>query len=256
MGSSTANAVALALNLCEGVWSETRKKIITSIKKVRQKHQSVKGEGEGMSDTIAIPERFPETRGDRRVLTFLDPSNSRPYAIHGVGPSDAPGMLPRELPCPELEPANISEKGKEPSDHDIAQAYERLNQTNPIRTCLGAPPKQLSSLFNALNAPPKVGQAIWAKLIAPHLMTAVRASLTAQAKECAPSECTIAGCTRCAEGGTVEPKRKRRKLNAGISNACTHRRVKLATRPMGSRAPSGDSVMPGMTPRGVAKTEI
>lgn len=213
---------APSLVTCEGcvrVWEEARNKINNSIEREREKHKKKSAEGGESGDTIAIPDRFPELKKGKSVLTFLDPSHPRPYDLHGVHPPGEPVMQPRELPCPEIEHNGAAKRGEEPSESDIEHAYEQLNLTNPIRTCLGAPPKQLPSLLNTLNTSPKATHAIWARLIAPHLMTAVSECLTIQAKACSPTECTIGGCARCEEGEVKEPKRKRRKLSAGLYSA-------------------------------------
>ena len=57
------------------------------------------------------------------------------------------------------------------------EAHENLNQTNPLRTILGAPPTQLRSLFNALGANPARAGRLHAETIAPILLNAVSQTL-------------------------------------------------------------------------------
>lgn len=204
--------------VCEQIWAEARNKINRAIEKERGKpEQEQEDKGRATNKKIQIPDNFPETKGGKRVLLFLDPKHQRHYQIHGDAPSEHPDLQPRELPCPEPGPTGKRKRGEEPTAQEISQAYDELNSTNPIRTCLGAPPKQLSSLFSTLGARPKVGASIWAKLIAPHLMTAVSECLSAQREEWGKQECNIPNCTRCEEGADNKPRRKRRALDAGIA---------------------------------------
>lgn len=204
--------------ICKEIWADTRNKIIRAIEKERGKPENENGgEGRPVNKKIVIPDKFPEVKGGKRVLLFLDPKHLRHYQIHGDAPSDHPDLQPRELPRPEQGPTGKRKRGAEPPGQETTQACDDLNSTNPIRTCLGAPPKQLSSLFTTLGAQSKVGAAIWAKLTVPHLTTAVSECLSAQREEWGKKECGIPNCVRCEEGADNKPKRKRKALDAGIT---------------------------------------
>lgn len=165
--------------------------------------------------TIDIPDEFPETTGGERSLNFLDPKHPRLIDIHGVANSEHPELLPRDLPCPATAPLLRPRPGEKPTQQQIGEAYAALNSTNPIRTCLGAPPKQFPALMGMLGASTKTTRDVWAKLFAPHLMTALSASLTIQNTKCGHNKCTIPRCKRCEEGDDKATQRKRRKLTPG-----------------------------------------
>lgn len=203
--------------VCEGVWVRARNKILQVIEKERVRHKN-KPEGSKMK-TIDIPDDFPQVQRGKRVLHFLDPKHPREYCLHGAQNPEHPELRPRELPCPEPTPQERPRGGERATAEQIGDAYESLNATNPIRTCLGAPPKQLATALGALGASTKTVQDIWARIFAPQLMTALSECLTTQNQKCGHTECTIESCARCA-GSADETlkraKRKRRRLTAGI----------------------------------------
>lgn len=198
---------------CEGVWAGARNKILCEIEKQREKHKNKKEESR--EKTIDIPDDFPEIRGGKRALPFLDPKHPRMINMHGEASSEHPELLPRDLPCPDPAPLARPPKSQPPNSQQIAEAYSDLNSTNPIRTCLGAPPKQLPALLSILGASAKTTCDIWAHLFAPQLMTALSKCLTIQNTKCGHTECTIPNCERCAAGEEKGAKRKRRKLTPG-----------------------------------------
>lgn len=204
------------------VWDKTRNKILKGIKKEKALHRN-KSE-KSTAKTINIPDKFPEKRGGKRVLRFLDPLYERDYDLHGTTNPLHPELKPRELPCPRLTAQIRPKKGATATVDDIRVAYESLNATNPIRTCLGAPPKELPALLSLLGANTKTIHDIWAKLFAPHLMSAVSQCLTIQNSECGQIVCDIPDCLRCESDESDKPRRKKRKLNPGvfaIDNAST-----------------------------------
>ena len=165
--------------------------------------------------TIDIPGELPEIKGGKRVLLFLGPRHPREINIHGEVNDDHPELLPRDLPCPEPMPQARPQRGAKATPQQMREAYDALNSTNPIRTCLGAPPKQFPALLSVLGAKGATINDIWARVFAPHLMAALSASLSAQNNAHAHLKCEIPNCKRCEEGEAKEPKRKRRKLTAG-----------------------------------------
>lgn len=199
------------------VWSEAQNKILNGIKKERARHKNKSEQEKSMLKTIDIPDLFPEVRGGKRVLLFLDPEHEREINIHGETNPSHPELQPRELPCPSPLAIHRHEKGAEPAADEVMRAYEDLNATNPTRACLGAPPKQLIAPLSLLGASSKTSNEIWAKLFAPHLMRAASECLTIQNSECGSAARNIANCRRCEAGVVTKPRRKKRKLSAGVS---------------------------------------
>lgn len=160
---------------CKPAWGQARNKIIQGLEKEREKPKNNTDE-QRRKRVIPIPDAFPGIKNGKRVLAFLDPAYGREYDLHGARSTTYPNMQPRDLPCPEPEPSDRPGDGEEPTEGQIKEAYAQLNATNPVRTCLGAPPKQLQTLFRTPNVAPKDSQSIWARIIAPHLMKAVGVS--------------------------------------------------------------------------------
>lgn len=208
-------------------WSTVRREVIDQIETTRAKeieHKTKVEEAEagvgGERDAPTHPEdgyppdAFPEkAHGGHqgRALHWLDPRwpPGRPEQWHrdkrliGTRPT-IPNLEPRDLPCPP-GPARNEGGSREIPEYE---AHENLNQTNPLRTILGAPPTQLRSLFNALGANPARAGRLYAETIAPILLNAVSQTLGCDWSRARQEGCPHKGyCVTCESQESAEQDR-------------------------------------------------